>query len=189
MSFNQILKDDLVGKGVTGLPDTPELSTTEMQRKFDELSLEVLVPKYNELVVTLLSIGAASLIGANAPSLIGASAQNNIQSILDAIGALASTAKQSANDAIKTANDASSKVNSLAEETEKTIISYTFGIDPVTGKYLPVNQIVENLYTSMRTSALTAEQYRALGLTVEQYASYQITARDYAYYGAEILGK
>ena len=35
MSFNKITTSDLTNKGVSGLPDTPGLSTSEMQRKFD----------------------------------------------------------------------------------------------------------------------------------------------------------
>ena len=43
MSFNKITTSDLTNKGVSGLPDTPGLSTSEMQRKFDEiLKIEVL---------------------------------------------------------------------------------------------------------------------------------------------------
>lgn len=53
MSFVKITDEELVDKGVTGLPDTPNLSTTDMQRKFDELSLDVIVPKFNELSTEL----------------------------------------------------------------------------------------------------------------------------------------
>jgi hypothetical protein len=50
MNFKEITAEDLFGKGVTGLPDTPGLSTTDMQAKFDELVKEVMVPKFNALV-------------------------------------------------------------------------------------------------------------------------------------------
>lgn len=49
MSFTHIEQSDLVGKGVIGLPDTPNLNTTEIQEKFDEIALDVIVPKFNEL--------------------------------------------------------------------------------------------------------------------------------------------
>lgn len=49
MSFTKITEGDLANKGVTGLADTPNLSTMEMQAKFDELSKDVIVPKFNEL--------------------------------------------------------------------------------------------------------------------------------------------
>lgn len=49
MSFVKITDEELVDKGVTGLPDTPNLSTTDMQKKFDELSKDIIIPKFNEL--------------------------------------------------------------------------------------------------------------------------------------------
>lgn len=49
MAFRKITSTDLAGKGVVGLADTPGLSADEMQRKFDELSREVIIPAVNEL--------------------------------------------------------------------------------------------------------------------------------------------
>ena len=49
MSFVKIEQADLANKGVVGLPDTPGLQTMEMQEKFDEIALDVIVPKFNEL--------------------------------------------------------------------------------------------------------------------------------------------
>ena len=55
MSFidNKITTADLNGKGVMGLPDAPQLSAEEMQRKFDEVGKEVIVPKFNLLCEAL----------------------------------------------------------------------------------------------------------------------------------------
>ena len=50
MSYTKITSDDTQNKGVVGLPDTPGLSTTEMQEKFDELVNDVVIPKFNNLV-------------------------------------------------------------------------------------------------------------------------------------------
>lgn len=49
MSFTKITEGDLANKGVVGLADTPNLSTMEMQQKFDEVALDVIVPKFNQL--------------------------------------------------------------------------------------------------------------------------------------------
>lgn len=49
MSFTKIEQADLTGKGVIGLPDTPGLQTMEIQEKFDEIALDVIVPKFNTL--------------------------------------------------------------------------------------------------------------------------------------------
>lgn len=51
--FEEITQADLVNKGVEGLPDTPNLETAEMQRKFDEITKEVIVPKFNALIQKL----------------------------------------------------------------------------------------------------------------------------------------
>ena len=64
MAFTKITEADLQNKGVIGLPDTPGLSTTEMQEKFDEIALDVLYPKHNEHIDELVSASAAGNIGA-----------------------------------------------------------------------------------------------------------------------------
>jgi len=50
MAFEKITDTSLANKGVTGLPDVPGLTTAEMQAKFDELSMDVIIPKLNEIV-------------------------------------------------------------------------------------------------------------------------------------------
>lgn len=64
MAFTKITDADLQNKGVIGLPDTPGLSTTEMQEKFDEIALDVLAPKHNGLVDELNDSTAAGNMGA-----------------------------------------------------------------------------------------------------------------------------
>lgn len=46
-----------------GLPDTPGLSTSEMQAKFEQTAREVIIPMFNQLVDELLGPSAASQIG------------------------------------------------------------------------------------------------------------------------------
>lgn len=55
--FNGITESELKDKGIQGLPDVPGLSTAAMQAKFDELVLDVVVPKFNELIGLLNGIG------------------------------------------------------------------------------------------------------------------------------------
>lgn len=50
MALNLISKTDTNNKGVTGLADTPGLTASAMQKKFDELSTDVIIPKFNENV-------------------------------------------------------------------------------------------------------------------------------------------
>ena len=49
MAFRKITEGDMLGKGNVGRPDTPGVSTAEMQRIMDELPREVLAPAFNEL--------------------------------------------------------------------------------------------------------------------------------------------
>lgn len=64
MSFTKIVEGDLTNKGVRGLPDTPNLGTTDMQNKFEELSTDVIIPKHNGLIDELENTSAAASIGA-----------------------------------------------------------------------------------------------------------------------------
>jgi hypothetical protein len=64
MAFPKITQEDLVNKGVTGLPDVPNLSVSDMQHKFDELGREVIPPKHNALVDALEAKTASADLGA-----------------------------------------------------------------------------------------------------------------------------
>jgi len=50
MALVKITAADLLGKGVGGMQDTPDLSTQDMQAKLDELVLSVIVPFFNNLI-------------------------------------------------------------------------------------------------------------------------------------------
>lgn len=50
MAYNKITAEDTAGKGNVGMPDVPGLSTLEMQKKLDELSNDVIIPHFNELI-------------------------------------------------------------------------------------------------------------------------------------------
>lgn len=52
---NKITEEDLINKGVIGLPDVPGLTTIEMQKKFDEISRDVIIPRFNELIDNTVS--------------------------------------------------------------------------------------------------------------------------------------
>lgn len=61
MGFTKITPADLQGKGVVGLPDTPQLSALAMQQKFDEIANDVIVPKFNNLVDELDTQGGTNI--------------------------------------------------------------------------------------------------------------------------------
>ena len=48
--INKITEADIINKGVVGLPDVPGLTTIEMQNKFEEISRDVIIPRFNELI-------------------------------------------------------------------------------------------------------------------------------------------
>lgn len=53
MAYRKITDSDLEGVGVLGLPDTPELSSEEMQAKFEETVRSVVIPAFNQLVADI----------------------------------------------------------------------------------------------------------------------------------------
>ena len=61
--MKKITEQDLQGKGVIGLPDTPGLSREQMQEKFEETARQVIVPAFNALVDELGGAQGASAIG------------------------------------------------------------------------------------------------------------------------------
>ena len=82
MSFEKITSEDRANKGNVGLPDTPNLSTTDMQERMDSLP-NLVIEKFNELIDVLNSVKAATSVGATVPE--GITAQPNVQSILNAM--------------------------------------------------------------------------------------------------------
>lgn len=88
MAFTKITPEDRQGKGNVGQPDTPLLTTTEMQEQMDSLP-NLAIDKLNNLIDELEDVRAAISIGATPPA--GITAQNNIASILNAIAAEAQT--------------------------------------------------------------------------------------------------
>lgn len=61
MGFTKITNADLTGKGVVGLPDTPQMTALALQKKFDEIATDVIVPKFNNLVDELDSQGGTNM--------------------------------------------------------------------------------------------------------------------------------
>lgn len=82
MAFSPITPEELEGKGNVGLPDTPALTTTEMQEQMDSLP-NLIIEKFNALIEAIADASAAIGIGAEVPE--GFTAQPNIQSILNAM--------------------------------------------------------------------------------------------------------
>lgn len=82
MAFKKITDEDRSGKGNVGQPDTPGLTTAEMQEVMDSLP-NLAIDKFNELIDALNEATAAVNMGATVPE--GITAQPNVQSILNAM--------------------------------------------------------------------------------------------------------
>ncbi len=195
MSFTRILSSDTKNKGVIGLPDTPGLSTEDMQKKFDEIALDVIIPKLNALMGELEAAAAAASLGASVPD--GITAEKNIQSILAAIAVLASEASKVAGEAKQIASSAQSQIEVAVNASNAALVSanqavniaqsIAYMVDPVTGQLLPIDQVINNMYDAIRPAPLTAGEYDSLGLTAAEFDAFQITARNYDMYGKNIL--
>ena len=79
MAFNKITDEDRAGKGNVGQPDTPGLTTAEMQEQMDSLA-NLAIDRFNAHLDELGANTAAAYIGATVPT--GLTANENIQSIL-----------------------------------------------------------------------------------------------------------
>lgn len=82
MAFKKITDEDRSGKGNVGQPDTPGLTTAEMQEVMDSLP-NLAIDKFNELVDALNATTAAVNMGATVPE--GITALPNVQSIINAM--------------------------------------------------------------------------------------------------------
>ena len=58
--MDKITDQMLANRGVKGLPDTPGLTTTEMQTKLEEIARDILVPKVNEIITEFSKLTAAA---------------------------------------------------------------------------------------------------------------------------------
>ena len=67
MSLSPITEEMLAGKGNLGRPDTPGVTTAEMQRILDELPRAVIVPAFNALIEALTAAAGAAALGAAGP--------------------------------------------------------------------------------------------------------------------------
>ncbi len=84
MAFTKITTEDRQGKGNVGQPDTPLLTTTEMQEQMDSLA-NLAIDKFNDFIDALNAATASNSIGCQVPD--GVTAQNNLTSVLNAIAA------------------------------------------------------------------------------------------------------
>lgn len=72
--------------------------------------------------------------------------------------------------------------------TDSQVLTYTMMINPITGEYQDVRDVVNDIVSYFHTGdSLTAGEYDALELTASDYDAYDITAYDYDFNGKTIL--
>lgn len=68
--------------------------------------------------------------------------------------------------------------------TDGQVLDYTMMINPITGVYEDVRNVVDDIVSYFHTAdALTAIEYDALQLTADDYDAYELTAYDYDFNG------
>lgn len=83
---------------------------------------------------------------------------------------------------------ATTALTEAKDYTDNTVLNYTMMINPITGVYEDVRNVVEDIVEYFHTeNALTAGEYDALELTAEGYDSYELTAYDYDFNGKVLL--
>lgn len=85
MAFVRVTEADMDGKGNLGQPDTPGVSTMEMQRILDELPREVLAPAHNQLADQLEAADAAASLGAAPPESLPEGTSATVQGVIEAV--------------------------------------------------------------------------------------------------------
>jgi len=82
MAFTNITDAEREGKGNVGQPDTPLLTTTEMQEQMDSLT-NLAIDKFNNHIVEISLPSGAGNIGCEVPE--GITADTYLQSVINAI--------------------------------------------------------------------------------------------------------
>lgn len=143
MSFNKITNLDTRGKGNVGMPDTPLLTTTEMQEQMDSLP-NLIIEKFNDLVDALTDPEAADYIGCLDAEGDIASVQQAIDRLGDSVAMFASARHVHAN---KTTLDAITAT--LLENISALLLMFT-NIDSIdvilssSNNAIPTSQAVQN---------------------------------------------
>ena len=85
-------------------------------------------------------------------------------------------------------NYASTALADANAYTDSQVMSYTMMINPITGEYDDVRDVVEDIIIYFHSAdTLTAGEYDALDLTADYYDNKQLTAYDYDFNGKNLL--
>lgn len=79
------------------------------------------------------------------------------------------------------------RIAEIQEEIDNILIGQIVVHDPTTGFDSPLQTVINNIYDSTRTDAITATEYDGLQLTATTYDGYEITAFNYDQFAKSIL--
>lgn len=83
---------------------------------------------------------------------------------------------------------AATALSEAKDYTDSQVITYTMMINPITGEYEDVRNVVDDIVSYFHTGdSLTASEYDALDLTASYYDGKQLTAYDYDFNGKVLL--
>ena len=83
---------------------------------------------------------------------------------------------------------ATTALNEAKDYTDSQVLSYTMMINPITGVYEDVRNVVDDIVSYFHTQdSLTATEYDTLALDADYYDNKQITAYDYDFNGKTLL--
>lgn len=83
---------------------------------------------------------------------------------------------------------ASSALTEAKDYTDSQVLTYTMMINPITGEYEDVRNVVEDIVDYFHTdNSLTAGEYDALDLDADYYDNKQLSAYDYDFNGKNLL--
>ena len=75
----------------------------------------------------------------------------------------------------------------LEQEIEQIVVGQITVYDPTTGTQSPLQTVLDNIYNSGRSEALTATEYDELELTATEYDAEELTALQYDQSGKTLL--
>lgn len=83
---------------------------------------------------------------------------------------------------------AATALSEAKDYTDSQVITYTMMINPITGVYEDVRNVVDDIVSYFHTGdSLTASEYDTLDLTASYYDGKQLTAYDYDFNGKVLL--
>ena len=140
MAFTKITDEERQGKGNVGQPDTPMLTTTQMQEQMDSLA-NLAIDGFNRHIDEITAEDGAQNVGMISP--MGVTAQNNVYSIINAMALLVKNVNE-----VKHSHLNKTLLDSLDAETLDTINA----LATVFGNINEIQDVLEYSQTAIPTS-------------------------------------